>query len=324
MSPSTRQKVLAAAKTLKYRPNLFARALITQRSNIVGLAVSGLDNQFYPEVVQRFSEEFAKVGYRLLLFVTHGSAGPDPLLDELLKHRLDALILASSSVSSGLAESCRQAGVPVIMYNNVNPRSDVPSIAATNRLGSRTVAAFLVAGGHRRFAYIAGFKEDSSSFERERGFSSYLVRQGLGLPVRAEGQFSFDGAIRATRALLKSPKRPDAIFCANDHMALAALQVAHAEFGLEPGKGVSIVGFDNVPIAEWPSFGLTTYSQPTADLVARTIRIIQLSLEHELPHDLHQELPGELIVRASARLPRSGIIQTADGLRIWRMATSAK
>jgi len=317
VAPVTRKKVLAAAKTLKYRPNLFARALSTQRSNIVGLAVSGLDNQFYPEVVQRFSEEFAKVGYRLLLFVTHGTAGPDPLLDELLKYRLDALILASSSVSSGLAESCRQAGVPVIMYNNINPSSDVPSIAATNRLGSRTVAAFLVAGGHRRFAYIAGFKEDSSSFERERGFSSYLVKRGLGLPVRAEGQFSFEGAIHATRSLLTSSKRPDAIFCANDHMALAALQVARVEFGLSPGKDISIVGFDNALISAWPNFQLTTYSQPTERMVARAISLIRESLAGKALRGVHEELPGELLVRSSARLPATGVVRSPTGALIW-------
>ena len=308
---------MAAAKTLKYRPNLFARALITRRSNIVGLAVSGLDNEFYPEVVQRFSEEFAKVGFRLLLFVTHGTAGPDPLLDELLKYRLDALILASSSVSSGLAESCQQAGVPVIMYNNVNPSSDVPSIAATNRLGSKTVAAFLVAGGHRRFAYIAGFKEDSSSYERERGFSSYLVKHGLGLPVRAEGQFSFAGAAQATRTLLKSPKPPDAIFCANDHMALAALQVARLEFGQSPGKDISIVGFDNAPISGWPNFQLTTYSQPTERMVARAISLIRESLAGKALSGLHEELPGELLVRSSARRPATGLKQSLAGNLIW-------
>ena len=319
VAPATRKKVLAAAKALKYRPNLFARALITQRSNIIGLAVSGLDNQLYPEVVQRFSEEFAKVGYRLLLFVTHGSAGPDPLLDELLKHRLDALILASSSVSSGLAESCRQAGVPVIMYNNVNPRSDVPSIAATNRLGSRTVAAFLVAGGHRRFAYIAGFKEDSSSFERERGYSSYLVKHGLGSPVRAEGKFSFDGAIQATRTLLKSPNRPDAIFCANDHMALAALQVARFEFGLSPGKDISIVGFDNAAISAWPAHQLTTYSQPTEHMVARAIALIRESREGRTLRGIHEELPGELLVRGSARVPATGVTAGPDGSLIWSL-----
>jgi DNA-binding LacI/PurR family transcriptional regulator len=324
VSEQTRRKVLSAARKLKYRPNLFARSLKTRRSFILGLAVSALDNQFYPDIVQRLSEEFGKIGYRLLLFITHGGTGHDPLLDELLKYRLDGLILASSSVSSRLAEECRRAGVPVVMFNNIDPASIVPSVECTNELAARTVADFLIAGKHRRFGFIAGLESDSTSYQRERAFTDFLVGKGLPAPVREEGEFTFAGAVRATRNLLKLKQPPDAIFCVNDHMALAALQVARAEFGLVPGENISIVGFDNVPIAEWPCFGLTSYSQPTADLVARTIRIIQLSLEHKLPQDLHEQLPGELIVRTSARLPRSGIIHTADGLRIWRMATASK
>jgi len=222
VSELTRRKVLNAASKLSYRPNLFARSLKTRRSYILGLAVSALDNQYYPGVVQRFSEEFSRIGYRLLLFITHGSAGPDPLLDELLKYRLDGLILASSSVSSKLAEECRRAGVPVIMLNNVDPDSSVASVACDNVLGARTVADFLVAGGHSRFGFIAGIQADSTSRERESAFTDSLLARGFPAPARADGQFSFAGAVQATRNLLKLRRRPDAIFCTNDHMALGA------------------------------------------------------------------------------------------------------
>jgi DNA-binding LacI/PurR family transcriptional regulator len=322
VSEPTRLKVLEAARKLKYRPNLFARSLKTRRSNILGLAISALDNQFYPDIVQRFSEEFEKLGLRLLLFVTHGGTGHDPLLDELLKYRLDGLILASSSVSSALAEECLRAGVPVVMFNNVDPASNVPTIECTNELGARTVAEFLIAGKHRRFGFIAGLPNDSTSYQRERAFARCLREKGLPEPNREEGEFTFAGAVRASRTLLKLKQPPDAIFCTNDHMALAALQVAREEFGLVPGENISIVGFDNAPIAQWPCFGLTTYAQPTADLVSRTIRVMQLSLENELPRKLHEQLPGELVVRTSARVPHSGVIHTADGMRIWRIPTT--
>jgi DNA-binding LacI/PurR family transcriptional regulator len=143
------------------------------------------------------------------------------------------------------------------------------------------------------------------------------VKHGLGLPVRAEGQFSFEGAVQATRALLKSPKRPDAIFCANDHMALAALQTARVEFGLSPGKDISIVGFDNAPVSAWPSFQLTTYSQPTERMVARAIALIRESLEGRTLRGVHEELTGELLVRSSARVPATGVIDGPNGTLIW-------
>jgi DNA-binding LacI/PurR family transcriptional regulator len=124
--------------------------------------------------------------------------------------------------------------------------------------------------------------------------------------------------MQATRTLLQKKHAPDAIFCVNDHAALAALQVVRAEFGREPGKDISIIGFDNVPIADWPCFALTTYSQPMARMVARTIELIQQSLDHGAHACVHERIRGDLIVRSSARLPRSGIIKSEDGSSIWR------
>lgn len=321
VSDRTRKKVLSSARVLKYRPNLFARSLITRRSYILGIAISSFDNHYYPELVQRLSEEFAKVGYRLLLFVTHGSVGPDPLLDELLKYRLDALILASSTVSSALATECRDAGVPVLMFNNIDPQSKVPSMAADNAVGGRTVAEFLLAAGHRNFGYVGGNEGDSTTYERESSFAAQVTRHGCAVPVRAFSDFHFDGAVQATRTLLKRKNPPDALFCTNDLLALAALQVAEAEFGLRPGKDISIVGFDNVPIAKWPCFGLSSYSQPLGEIVARVIEIVCGAIDQKQPSETHDRIRGDLVVRTSARIPSSGVIRLADGDTVWRPAT---
>jgi DNA-binding LacI/PurR family transcriptional regulator len=306
VAPATRLKVLAAAKSLKYRPNLFASALMTNRSFTIGIALSELDNQYYPEMLQLLSEQLAKLGYRLLLFITHGSKGHDPLLDELLRYRLDALILASSSLS----------------FNNIDPSSNITSLTGSNMLGARTIAAYLAACGHRRFGYIAGLEGDSTDQERKSGFTAYLREHDLPAPVCVPGSFTFDGAVNATRTLLSRAKPPDAIFCVNDHAALATVQIARVEFGLEPGKDISVIGFDNVPIAKWPCFALTTYSQPLARMVDRTIELIRQSMEQPAVPCVHEWISGELIVRGSARLPRTGIIRGDDGNNIWRPRTT--
>lgn len=317
-SDLTRKRVLAAAKTLRYRPNLIARSLRTRRSNIIGLAISDLDNQYYPPVVQNFSEELTKLGFRLLLFITHGSAGPEPLLNELVEHRLDALILASTTRSSRLAEDCHRAGIPVVMFNNVDPNSGLASVSTANVIGARTVAAFLAAAGHTQFGYIAGLESDSTNAERERGFRTFLSESGLPKPSCADGGNGFAGAASAMRSLLKQKRRPDAVFCANDHMAFAGLQVAQTEFGLEPGRDISIVGFDNVPIAAWPQFALTTYSQPVEKLVTRTIVLIQELLGQDSPFQSRQErLRGDLIVRQSARRPTQGLLTDYRKDLVW-------
>ncbi|MBB6253256.1 LacI family DNA-binding transcriptional regulator [Nitrospirillum iridis] len=320
VSEATRQRVVEAARALKYRPNLMARSLMTNRSFMVGVAVSHLDNQFYPEVVEQLSDQLGAIGYRVLLFITHGNTELDPMLDELLRYRVDALILASSSLSSALAEECRQGGVPVIMFNNTDLANRTPAVAGDNTHGAAMAADFLWAAGHRRFGFIAGIEESSTSREREAGFKDALRRHGADRPMRACGHFTFDGAMAATRQLLSAPTPPEALFCTNDHMALAAIEVARSEFGLTPGRELSIVGFDDVAIAAWPGFQLTTYSQPVAHMVARTVGLVKDALAGTKDGQCHHIIQGDLIVRASARRPATGIVRTPEGQEIWRRA----
>ncbi|WDS35036.1 LacI family DNA-binding transcriptional regulator [Pseudoxanthomonas sp.] len=317
VSEITRARVLAAAAKLNYTPNHLARSLSTQRSQIVGVALTYLDNQFYPQVLQRLSDELGKAGYRVLLFITHGRSEADPALEELLRYRVDALILASTSLSSRLAAECARVGVPVVMFNTVDADSTTPGVSGSNVLGGRTIASYLATGGHQRFAFLAGASESSTTRERERGFVERLAELGHPRPRREEGYYTFDGALAATRRLLKPAQRPDAIFCANDHMAMAALQVARIEFGLEPGRDVSIVGFDDVDIARWPGFSLTTYSQPAASMVTETIRILRQLLAGKPPAQQRTQVPGRLIVRGSARQPATGVRQDEDGIAFW-------
>ena len=316
----TRARVLKAARTLGYRPNLFARSLKTRRSRILGLAISDLDSMLYTEFVQLLSDRLAGEGYRLLLFITHGRAGRDPGIDELLAYHVDALILASSTLSSRLAEECHRASMPVVMFNNVDPGGRVATLSCANSVGARLIADFLMAGGHRRFAYIAGYDVDSTSSEREQAFTARLRECGHEAPLRTEGRFRYADACVAMRGLLSAPGAPDAVFCGNDDMALAALQVAQFEYGLKPGVDISIVGFDNAPQTAWPCFGLTTYEQPILQMIDRLVVLVKGAIEGATPAATHESIAGELIVRTSARMPGHGLVHRADGSIVWRPA----
>lgn len=304
IAPGTRRKILAAAKKLGYQPNLIARSLISGRSNLVGLGVGNLRNPFSAEALERFSIALEKVGLRLLLFPTVGTPTLGTEMHEVLHYRLDALILLSATLTSTLAAQCRQAQVPVVQFNRMASDPDVSSVTGNNEIGARTIAAFLHAGGHRHPAIITGIKSPTSE-QRERGFRSYLAERGLPPPLSECGYFQHDGAMAAMRLLLSRPDRPDAVFCANDCMAIAALNVARFEFGLEPGRDISIVGYDDAPQAAWPAFSLTTFAQPLDKMVTRTIEIIE-QLRQNPQETTQAVVDGQLVVRSSARLPKFG------------------
>jgi DNA-binding LacI/PurR family transcriptional regulator len=155
---------------------------------------------------------------------------------------------------------------------------------------------------------MGGLESSSTSRDREEAFTRRLRELGKTLSARVYGNFSFDEARAASRTLFSARSRPDAIFCANDHMAIATIQVARCEVGLEVGREVSIVGFDDSKPASWPAFDLTTYGQPAKAMAERTAELLQLQLRSELkPGATAVIVPGELVVRGSARRPRSGV-----------------
>lgn len=316
IAAATRAKILAVAESLGYQPNLIARSLISGRSNIVGVGVGNLRNPFFAESLELFSTALEKAGLRLLLFPVDEVATLQAEIHEVLHYRLDALILLSTTLSSTLAAQCRRARVPVILFNRIAADPDISSVIGNNEVGARTIAAFLHAGGHRRYAMITGMADSSTGQEREDGFFGFFADAGLPPPLREAGEFQYDVAMAAMRRLLARPDRPDAVFCANDHMALAALNVARFEFGLEPGRDISIVGFDDVPQAAWPAFALTTFGQSAEAMVGETVEIIQ-QLRHDPQAVIHRVVDGGMVIRSSARLPRiaspGGVADNAAG-----------
>jgi DNA-binding LacI/PurR family transcriptional regulator len=204
----------------------------------------------------------------------------------------------------------------VVLMNRRTESRSISSVTSDNRQGGALIAAFLAAGGHRRPAFMAGSENSSTSQDREEGFAHALAAQGLGTPLRAVGFYDFDRAAAAMRTLLEAPERPDAVFCANDHMALAAINVARVEFGLEVGRDISIVGFDDAGPAAWPVFGLTTYAQPLPAMVEQVVAVTCARLTDPASQAVRSIVPGWLTVRSSARLPSSGLC-VRDGVMTW-------
>jgi DNA-binding LacI/PurR family transcriptional regulator len=308
ISTQTRKKVTEAAQKLNYRPNLIARSLSMRRSNTVGVIVPQLDSPFFPTLLEALSTAFHRFGYRILLFTSNPAISSDPILEDVLHSRVDALVMVAASVSSSFADECRMIGLPIVLLNRKTDSKLISSVTGANAKGAETIASFLLEGRHRRYAFIAGLETSSTSRDREEGFTRQLIRNGKRLTARATGHFSFEAAVLASRELLSSRSRPDAIFCANDYMALAAIQIAQKEFGLDVGRDISIVGFDDVRPAGWPLFDLTTFVQPAQLMADRVADLLHQQLcATEVIASKEIIVPGELIVRGSARRPKSGI-----------------
>jgi DNA-binding LacI/PurR family transcriptional regulator len=305
VSPVMDKRVRAAADALGYRPNALARGLITGRSRIVGLVVAYLDNPFYPDAIEKLSHALQIQAHHLLIFTTgkHGIDDVDDIVGDILDYQVDGLILASANVSTGLAQRCADARIPLVLFNRGLPGSGLPAVTSDNLAGGRKLAEFLIAGGHRRIAHIQGFAEAQTTRDRLAGFRGALRQAGLDLHALGDGRFSREAAAEAARAMMDAPAPPDAIFVANDHMALAVMDVLRYDLGVSVPGDVSIVGYDDVPMAAWPSYDLTTMRQPTRRMVDATVTELMTRIETPGAPGRRIEIDGPLVIRGSARLP---------------------
>lgn len=302
-SKKTVEKVRKAATELGYRPNVLARAMKSGKSRIIGLVVAYLENQFYPEALEKLSNELQKRGYHVLIFLAEQTGGNiDAVVEEILDYQVDGIIAASVALSSVLSERCRAAGVPMVLFNRSQDDPNMSSVTSDNYAGGRKVAEFLLAAGHRKIGHIAGWSGASTQRDREAGFISVLAEAGVTLHSRAEGDFKMEKAADAARSMFSSDP-PEAVFVANDHMAMAVMDTLRFEMGLKIPGDVSVVGYDDVPAASWPSYDMTTVRQPANRMVANTVDILLDQIENATGETRRIAIDGPLILRRSARIP---------------------
>jgi len=303
-SAETAQKVRRAADELGYRPNRVARTMITGKSRIIGLVVAYLDNQFYPLALEMLSNQLQERGYHVLVFTASNSRDEvNTVIQELLDHQVDGIITASVGMSSDLTARCAAAGIPVVMFNRGQDGANVGSVTSANVAGGRRVAKFLVACGHTRIAHISGWAGSSTGRDRQRGFVEGLAEAGAEPLAIIDGMYDRETAAQAARDLMSTAQPPDAIFVGNDHMAFAVMDVLCHAMGLRAPEDVAIVGYDDVPLAAWLAYDLTTVRQPLNRMIKATVDMIVAQVdEGEIaPHDA--VFDGPLIERGTTRKP---------------------
>ncbi|RPH49053.1 MAG: LacI family DNA-binding transcriptional regulator [Lysobacterales bacterium] len=305
----TRAQVLAAVKRLNYHPSLSARSLASRRSYLVGLVYDNPSANYTIEV-QRGALARCREGKFLLLL--HEVAGRgDELIKDILafanRTHLDGLIITPPlSESAELIRVLDAEGPPFVRIapNDLKHRS--PYVDIDDEGAAREMTEYLIGLGHRRIAFIIGRPGHHASGERLKGYKAALKAHRI--PYAAEyvrqGDFLFDSGLDAARQLLALPKRPTAIFAANDDMAAGALMAAH-EMGVAVPAQLSVAGFDDAAISRtvWPP--LTTILQPTYDLSYKAAELLLQTLLDGAPSK-PVRLAHRLICRASTDVAPAG------------------
>ena len=300
ISAKTRARVIAAAQALGYHPNAMASGLITRRSNLVAVVISSLTNLYYPEVLAELTRRLSDRGIRVLLFALQAESEVDEMLDQVWRYRVDGAIIAARLAPEQLREFANR-GVPVVLYNRFGEGEAVSSVCCDSAGGERQLVERLVAAGHKSFGIISGPADSYVSRERVHGAVNRLQELGREAVI-VDGAFDYDSGGKGLRQLLeRTGGGLDALICANDLMAIGAIDCARFECGLAVPGDLSIVGFDGVAPARWASYRLSTVRQPVGRMTEAAVlmvleRIADFSLSPEV-----RTFAGSLIEGNSAR-----------------------
>ena len=300
----TREQVMAAIAKLDYQPDAAARALASGRTHTVGCVIPTLDHAIFARSTQAMQTTLAQAGYQLLVASHEYDPSTEFELVRALQQRgVDALVLVGTDHAPRLWKALSAWRKPTLLTWSCDPR--LPSLGFDNEGAAQMATSHLLELGHRYIGVISGFTaHNDRAHSRIAGVRKSLTQAGLSLPANfvTEQAFNLEGGRLGLRQLMRLRRKPTAIFCGNDLLAVGAMLEAE-RMGLNVPVDLSICGIDNLEIAEAINPGLTTVSLPTQDLgrIAAQYMLSAISGEIIAAKSL---LPFELVVRGSTGLPR--------------------
>lgn len=303
VSEETKQRVRDAARALGYVPSEAGRALSSGRTRRIGLLLTDLENQFYPYVIAPMHRELQGLGYQLVLQTETSDTGQ--VTERLLANGLDGVLLATTTMDSLLPARLRERGIPFVYFNRVSDSVDADRAVVDSSGGLREAADTIVALGHRRVGGIFGPRNTSTGQLREAALRHALEEHEVGIGMRYShwGPFDFATGYEGASRLLDQAKPPTVIVCGNDVVALGALNAARV-LGLSVPGQLSIVGFDDLPVASWPIVQLTTvaFDLDAMARAAASLLVERLESDPDRPFQV-KAFPSRLVQRETLAPP---------------------
>ncbi len=307
-------RIEQAVRDLNYQPNRLARNLSLGQSKMVGLIIPDISNPFFARLACAVEEVAFEEGYGVLLCNTQNDRNRELGYLQLLSgHKLDGIVfLTSHAEDRELADILRRNRNVVLIDEDVAGVS-APRVFSENRVGGYLATRHLLDYGHRQIAFIGGPNNLLSTQERFTGFKNALQEYRLkpATNLIRFGPYTSDFGRDAALAFLNSRKRPTAIFASSDYVALGVLNAAHRS-GLKIPDALSLIGFDDMPLAELLQPPLTTIRQSAQELGAAGTRILLQVIAGVRVEPMETRLPVELIRRDSVLRLRPKIRATAN------------
>ncbi len=310
ISDETAQKIRQAAIEMGYKPSAAARSLKTNRSQVLGVIVSSLDDPFFSEILIGIEEIAQEGGYSLFIAASQRDHNRErKIVQTMMEHRTDGIIICSSSFSADQGRQLLQYGFPIVVVNHQSAENFHYSIYHDDIDGSRQITRHLINLGHKKIAYLGNSNSGRTTLDRLSGFRAEMETAGLHLP--ASYIYNVAGGdpnhgLEGISYFLNLEDRPTAIVCFNDLIATGVIQGVQ-KAGFTVPEDLSITGFDNIPFSSFTNPTLTTFDQPKQSIGAEAAQLLLDLLDKKSPKkpDFPEVriLKGKLLVRNSTTKP---------------------
>lgn len=304
VSEETRRLIMEKAAKLNYRPNRWARGLVTNRSHLVGLVVPDISHSFYAEITLGIQNYIEEQGYNLLLC----NSGRDPKteireIEALMATRVEGIIIASSQIEEQqeyFAQLKRQ-GLALVFIDRFFPKLNCNHLVADDVEVGRTATEHLIELGHRKIAHLSG-PDISPGRLRKEGYIRALRDHGLSLSRVVPGNFRLEDSYEAAKTLLVPEDRPTAIFAASDYSAFGAVQACR-DAGLGVPQDVSVIGAGNIEGSRHPNAFLSTVDWDRQEMGREAGSVLLGLIEGRTQNVVKKVFPPRLLVRQSTSRP---------------------
>jgi LacI family transcriptional regulator len=318
------ERVWKSIGELNYFPNTQARALVSGRTRLLGLLISEITNPFFPELIQGFEEIAVANGYEILIGSTnYDLARMSVCIRRMLERHVEGVAVMTFGIEQPLLAELSSRDIPMVFVDSGPPSPLVRALIVDYRKGIREGVQHLAALGHRKISFVSGPLRQRSSQLRKAAFIESMEELGIRPDANwlIEGDHTLEGGMHAMELLLSLRDLPTAVMCSNDMTAIGGLRVL-ARAGLRVPDDMSVIGFDDIHLAEFVYPPLTTVRMSRNDLARGAFESLRSIAEnHAPPQQRHWTIPTKLIVRQSTSYPPGSAL---SGSALGKRSNSSK
>ncbi|OON90164.1 MAG: hypothetical protein ATN32_04645 [Candidatus Epulonipiscium fishelsonii] len=291
---TTREKVLNAANQLGYIPNILARGLVTNKTNMIAVITAEGFGPFYLKMTHTLVKLLQENGLQPIFFSLSENEEMSNVMDRIMQYQVDAVILTPSMLSLEMGLKCLESNIPSMLLNDYDKEQRISSVSIDHFKGGELVGELFLKQGYRNIAYVGYAKPALDILERKKGFLNKISKVHVNI-INKECENTYEEGYEIGLSLIRQDI--EAIFCVNDLVTVGIIDAIRNNDNISLSKNIDIVGYDSIVQSSWKVYNFTTVNQPIDELILKTISVLINLIESNTQEVINLKIQPTLVLR---------------------------